>query len=427
MMIRNSLLSTRCTATIDRRTILRTTVAGAGTALLTTVTRPSGTTRAQEATPMAAAGARQFAYVGSDSRTAIDAGADPATVGISVFAVDPDSGALTPVQTVPSDNPFFFAFDPTQRFLYAVNVIGDYEGEESGSVEAYAVDPDTGELTFINRQSSQGSTAAHLAVDPSGKFLVVANYNGANIVVLPMNADGSLEPVVSEVARTGSGPNAERQDMPHPHAVTFDPAGSFIAAADLGTDQVVTYKIDTDSGELEQVSEASTAPGAGPRHIAFNADGTLMYVVNEMGATITIFAYDAETGTIGEEVQTISTAPDPFEGTKSTAEIFIHPSGKFLYNSNRGQPDATTPEGDAIVAFAIDPDSGELTLIGHTIEDIGVPGSFAFDASGERLYAANYADDAITQFAIDQDTGELTPTGESTEIAKPYVIVLSNP
>jgi 6-phosphogluconolactonase (cycloisomerase 2 family) len=427
MIARTAPLSPRTPATIDRRTILRTTAAGAATALFTTVTRPSDATRAQEATPIAAAGARQFAYVGSDSRAAIEAGVDPATVGISVFAVDPDTGALTLVQTLPSDNPFFFAFDPTQRFLYAVNVIGDYEGEESGSVEAYAVDPESGELTFINRQSSQGSTAAHLAVDPSGKYLVVANYNGANIVVLPINADGSLEPVVSEVTRTGSGPNAERQDLPHPHAVTFDPAGNFIAAADLGTDQVVTYKLDTDSGELEQISEAATAPGAGPRHIAFNADGTLMYVINEMGATITVFAYDAETGAIGEEIQTISTVPDPFEGTKSTAEIFIHPSGKFLYNSNRGQPDATTPEGDAIVAYAIDPASGELTLIGHTVEDIGEPWSFAFDASGERLYAANYADDSITQFAIDQDTGELTPTGESTEIAKPYVIVLSHP
>jgi 6-phosphogluconolactonase (cycloisomerase 2 family) len=423
MTPRNISLSPRMTTVVDRRTILRTT-AGATTTLFASLASKAG---AQEATPMTATSARQFAYVGSDSRAAIDAGADPATVGISVFAVDPDSGALTPVQTVPSDNPFFFAFDPTQRFLYAVNVIGDYEGEESGSVEAYAVDPESGELTFINRQSSQGSTAAHLAVDSSGKFLVVANYNGANIVVLPINADGSLEPVVSEVTRTGSGPNAERQDMPHPHAVTFDPAGNFIAAADLGTDQVVTYKLDTDSGELEQVSEASTAPGAGPRHIAFNADGTLMYVVKEMGATITVFAYDAETGTIGEEIQTISTVPDPFEGTKSTAEIFIHPSGKFLYNSNRGQPDATTPEGDAIVAFAIDPASGELTLIGHTIEGIAEPWSFAFDDPGERLYAANYAGDSITRYAIDQDTGELAPTGASTEIAKPYVIVLSHP
>jgi 6-phosphogluconolactonase len=382
---------------------------------------------AQEATPVAGLGARQFAYVGSDTRTAIEAGTDPSDVGISVFAVDPETGALTRVQTVVSDNPFFFAFDPTQRFLYAVNIIDDYEGEESGSVEAYAVDPQTGELTLLNRQSSGGAIPAQPAVDPSGKYLVVANYIGGNFVVLPINPDGSLDPVVSAVKQTGSGPNTERQDMPHPHAVVFDPAGNFIAAADLGTDQVLIFKLDTDSGELEQVSQVSAAPGAGPRHIAFNADGSLMYVVNELDATITVYAYDAETGAIGEEIQTISTVPEPFVGTKSTAEIVVHPSGRFLYNSNRGQPDTTTPEGDAIVAFAIDPDSGQLTLIGHTTEDIGVPWSFAIDASGERLYAANYDDDSISLFAIDPETGELTSTSETTMIPKPYVIMLSNP
>jgi 6-phosphogluconolactonase len=173
------------------------------------------------------------------------------------------------------------------------------------------------------------------------------------------------------------------------------------------------------------VSEASTAPGAGPRHITFSPDSTKLYVVNEMGGTITLFAYDPETGTIGEELQTISAFPDPFEGTKSTAEIMLHPSGKFLYNSNRGQPDMVTPEGDAIVGFTVDPESGELTLIGHTIEGIGEPWSFAIDQAGQWLYAANYTEDTVTQYAIDQDTGELTPTGEPTMVPKPFVIMLS--
>jgi 6-phosphogluconolactonase len=256
--------------------------------------------------------------------------------------------------------------------------------------------------------------------------VVVANYNGANFVVLPINPDGSLEPVVSSIEQTGSGPNAERQDMSHPHAVVFDPDGNYIAGADLGTDQVVIFRLDTETGALERVSEAATAPGAGPRHIAFSPDGTKLYVVNEMGGTITLFAFDPETGAIGDELQTISTVPDPFEGTKSTAEILLHPSGRFLYNSNRGQPDMVTPEGDAIVAFAVDPESGELTLIGHTTEGIGVPWSFAMDAAGQWLYAANYDDDTITQFAIDQQTGALTPTGETTTVPKPFVIMLSS-
>jgi 6-phosphogluconolactonase len=214
--------------------------------------------------------------------------------------------------------------------------------------------------------------------------------------------------------------------MSHPHAVVFDPGGNFIAAADLGTDQVLIFRLDTGTGTLERVSEAATAPGAGPRHVAFGPDGATLYVVNELDATITLFAYDPDTGMIGEELQTISTVPDPFAGTKSTAEIMLHPSGRFLYNSNRGQPDTVTPEGDAIVAFAMDPDSGQLTLIGHTAEDIGVPWSFAIDPAGQWLYAANYDDDSITQFAIDQDTGELTPTGETTMVPKPFVIMLSD-
>jgi 6-phosphogluconolactonase len=410
---------------VSRRRLLQISAGGAAATALIFAEGGWELTGAQDATPLAQGGAPRFAYVGSDSRSAIDAGTDADAVGISVYSIAPDTGALTLIQTVPSDNAFYFAFDPTQRFLYAVNVIGDYEGEESGSVEAYAVDPETGMLTFLNRQSSKGSTAAQPAVDPSGKYVVVANYNGANFVVLPINPDGSLEPVVSSIEQTGSGPNKERQDMSHPHAVVFDPGGKYIAAADLGTDQVLIFQLNTETGELERVSEASTAPGAGPRHIAFSPDATKLYVVNEMGGTITLFAYDPETGQIGEELQTISAFPDPFEGTKSTAEILLHPSGKFLYNSNRGQPDMVTPEGDAIVGFAIDPDSGQLTLIGHTVEGIGEPWSFAIDPAGQWLYAANYAEDTVTQYAIDPDTGELTPAGEPTSVPKPFVVMLS--
>jgi 6-phosphogluconolactonase len=415
----------------NRRMILKTTAAGTALAIVGVVAGPGGNVRAQEATPTGEATPRevagqQFAYVGSDSRSAIVEGADPDDVGISVFAVEPDTGLLSHVQTVPSDNAFFFDFDPTGRFLYAVNVIGDYEGGETGSVEAYAIDPETGMLTFINRQASGGAVAAQPAVDPSGQYLVVANYGGANFTVLPINPDGSLEPVVHTTVQTGSGPNPDRQEMPHPHAAVFDPAGNFIAAADLGTDQVLIYRLDTETGELEQVSEVETAAGAGPRHVAFSPDATLLYVVNELDATISVYDYEADTGMIGEELQTISTVPEPFEGTKSTAEIMLHPSGNFLYNSNRGQPDSTTPEGDAIVGFEIDPETGLLTLIGHTMEEIAVPWSFAFDAAGSWLYSANYDDDSITQFAVDQETGELSYTGEKTPVAAPFVIQLSN-
>ncbi len=173
-----------------------------------------------------------------------------------------------------------------------------------------------------------------------------------------------------------------------------------------------------------KLAQMPSQPGV---YLMRDAEGTILYVVNELDATISAYAYDAATGAIGEELQTISTVPEPFVGTKSTAEILIHPSGKFLYNSNRGQPDTETPEGDAIVAFAIDPDSGRLSLIGHTTEEIAVPWSFAFDASGKWLYAANYDGDSITQYAIDQETGKLSWTGATTETPKPFVIVMSTP
>jgi 6-phosphogluconolactonase (cycloisomerase 2 family) len=401
-------------------------------AALAGVTGPTNRLRAQEATPVTSAGATpvaggQFLYVGSYTRAAAEEGADPATLGISVFAVDPATGALTLVQTVESDNPSFVALDPSQRFLYAVNENADYEGEETGSVEAYAIDPATGELTLLNRQSSAGAIPAHLAVDPAGDHVVVGNYIGQNYVVLPINEDGSLAPVSGSHENTGSGPNADRQEAPHPHATTFDPGGNFVATADLGIDKVQIFDLIEEDGTLELVSEVSTAPGAGPRHVGFNPEGTILYVLNELDATIVAYAYDSATGMIGEEIQTVSTVPDPFEGTKSTAEIFVHPSGRFLYSSNRGQPDTTTPEGDAIVAWAVDPETGELTLLGHTTDDIEVPRNFAIDPTGTWLYVANQEGDSIVQFAIDQETGELTPTGNVVETSKPVALVFTTP
>ncbi len=378
---------------------------------------------AQDATPAAAS--THVAYVGSDSRSQMVDGtpvADPA--GITVYTVDPATGALALIQTLPSDNAFSFAFDREQRHLYAVNVIDDYNGGANGSVEAYSRDPGTGMLTFINRVDSGGAVSAQPTVSPSGAWLLVANYSGANVTVFPLNEDGSLGDVAAEAKREGSGPDTARQDQSRPHAVVFDPGGNFVAVADLGTDNVATYSLNDETGELTLVSEADAQPGAGPRHIVFNNAGTIMYVTNELDATIDLFAYDPATGMIGEILQTVSTVPDPFEGTKSTAEIAIHPSGKFLYNSNRGQPDTVTPEGDAIVGWTIDPDTGLLALIGHTTEGIGQPWSFAFDASGANLFAANYTESTITQYAIDQDTGVLTFTGDATAVPFPFVIAI---
>jgi len=366
-------------------------------------------------------GAR-FAYVGTYTRGApggwsAAAEASPPE-GISVFQVNPETGDMTHIQTVPSDNPSFLAIHPSQRYLYAINEIADYEGEETGSVEAYAINEETGELTLLNRQSAAGSIPAHLSVDPTGEYLIVGNYVGGNFVSLPIHEDGSLGEVISIVEQSGSGPH-DRQQSPHPHAVLFDPSGSYIATADLGTDQVQIFELQ--DGELVQVSETTVAPGSGPRHVAFHPNGDVLYVINELTATVTAFKFDPESGQLGEEIQTIGTVPADFPEHKSTAEIMVHPSGRFLYGSNRKFEDH--PLADSIAAYRIDPDTGELTLIGHTTENIQFPRGFNFDPTGTWLYALNQKGDSIVQLAVDPESGELTPTGVTLDAPVPVSMV----
>jgi 6-phosphogluconolactonase len=352
-----------------------------------------------------------FVYVGSYTKNPPGGGSNN-PVGLSVFRFDPATRALSPVQQVQSANPSFVALDPSRRFLYVINEIDDYEGQKSGSAEAYAIDPNNGMIKLLNRQSLNSPIPAHLAVDPTGHHLAVANYIGGDFVVLPIEVDSRLGPVSGEVKDTGSGPN-EKQGAPHPHSVVFDPAGDFIAAADLGIDKVQVFR-PTDGG-LARVSEAPMAPGAGPRHIAFDLGGKRFYVVNELNATVTAFAYDAATGQIGKELQTVSTEPAGYNGPHSTAEIAVHPSGRFLYASNRGH--------NSIVGYRIDPSTGSLSVIGFATQGVNFPRNFAIDPSGRWLYVANQKSDTIVQFEINPETGELTPTGQVTPSVTPVAIV----
>jgi 6-phosphogluconolactonase len=353
-----------------------------------------------------------FVYVGSYTKNPPGGGSNN-PVGLSVFRFDPATGALSPVQQVQSANPSFVALDPSSRFLYVINEIDDYVGQKSGSAEAYAIDPNNGMIKLLNRQSLNSPIPAHLAVDPTGHHLAVANYIGGDFVVLPIEVDGRLGPVSGEVKDTGSGPNEKRQEAPHPHSVVFDPAGRFVAAADLGIDKVQVFRLI--DGGLARVSEVPVAPGAGPRHIAFDQGGKRFYVVNELNATVTAFAYDAATGQIGEELQTVSTEPAGYNGPHSTAEIAVHSSGRFLYASNRGH--------NSIVGYRIDPSTGSLSLIGFATQGVNFPRNFAIDPSGRWLYVANQKSDTIVQFEINPETGELTPTGQVTPSITPVAIV----
>jgi 6-phosphogluconolactonase len=358
--------------------------------------------------------AARFAYVGSYTKDPPGGGSDN-PVGLSVFRVDPSSGEFTLIQQVESANPSFVALDPSRRFLYVVNEIDDYQGQKTGSAEAYAINSGSGTIALLNRQPVGGTIPAHLAVDPTGRHLVVANYMGGNYAALPIEADGRLGPVSGEFVNKGSGSNQERQEAPHPHVVVFDPPGRYIAAADLGIDKVQILRLD--GGKLSLVSEASMAPGAGPRHVVFHHDGRILYVLNELNATVTVLEYDPTSGRLGRQLQTLPTEPAGYSGPQSTAEIAVHPSGKFLYASNRGH--------NSIASYRIDPSNGLLSPIGHTTSGINFPRNFAIDPDGSWLYVANQKGDSIVQFRIDQTTGRLAPTGHVTRSITPVAIVFA--
>ena len=339
-----------------------------------------------------AAEAANYAYIGTYTRNAPGGDSGKAqSEGIYVARVASESGQLELLQTVPSDNPSFLALSPDQQFLFAINEVADFEGKEAGSVEAYRIDEASGEIALINRHALPGPIPAHLAVDPSGQYLVVGLYIGGSYVVLPIGADGSLGAPIDEVMQEGSGPNEQRQEAPHPHAVTFDPAGRYIATADLGIDKVEIF--DLQEGKLAKISAIATEPGSGPRHVAFHPDGTMLYVINELDATIAALPYDAESGKLDEAIATVSTVPDDFPEHKSTAEIMVHPSGKFLYGSNRRFADH--PDADSIAVFRLD-EQGVPERVQLVTENIAFPRAFQLDPTGTWLYASTRR--AMTSF-----------------------------
>jgi 6-phosphogluconolactonase (cycloisomerase 2 family) len=390
---------------MERRAMLAAGLSGA-----TLMALPNATTSAAESSKPTCV------YVGSYTKNPPGGGSNN-PIGLSVFRFDAPSGALTPVQQVPSANPSFVALDPSKRFLYVVNEIDDYEGKRSGSIEAYAIDPDAGTLKLLNRQTLNSPIPAHLAVDPTGRYVVVANYIGGDFVVLPIGPDGRVGPVSGVLKDAGSGPNKDRQEAPHPHCVVFDPDGRFIAAADLGIDKVRTFRLA--NGGLERVSEVSVASGAGPRHVVFSHDGKTLYVINELNATVTVLAYDPATGKIGQALQTVSTEPPGYSGPHSTAEIAVHPSGRFLYGSNRG--------AQSIVGYRIDAATAKLSVIGFAAQGVNFPRNFVIDPSGKWLYVANQKADTIVQFEINRETGELRPTGQTTPSITPVAMVFRTP
>ena len=340
----------------------------------------------------------------------------PKSKGIYRYELDTATGKLGGGEVAAeSTSPSFLAIDPKRRFLFSVNEVSDFRGRKSGAVSSFALDPKTGKLTSINQQSTVGDGPCHIVADRTGTHVLLANYGGGSVAVLPYDGDGKLAAASCFVQHKGSGPNNRRQEAPHAHSINLDAAGRFAAAADLGLDKVYVYKYDPEKGVLTPNDPpfTTTAPGAGPRHFAFHPSAPFAYVCGEMDSTVTAFRYDAEKGTL-TKLQTLSTLPEGGKPGNSTAEVQVHPSGKFVYVSNRGH--------DSIAGFTVDAKTGELTPAGRQGDGIKVPRNFGIDPSGKWMLVASQDGDNIAVFAIDPETGALKPTGTKVNVGTPVCV-----
>ena len=336
--------------------------------------------------------------------------------GIYLLHLDPQTGALDEPELVAQlANPAFLARHPERDWLYAVSQVGDFQGERSGGVYAFRIDPSTGRLTEGNIRLSGGATACHLSLDRSGRYVLVANYSDGNARVFPLLEDGRLGEASDSVQHEGSSVDPRRQRGPHAHWIQTDPTNRFVWIADLGLDRVMIYRFDAERGTLRPHNPpwVELAPGAGPRHAAFHPSGERAYVINELNSTITAWDYAPQQG-VAREIHTVSTLPDDFSGENTTAEILIHPSGRFLYGSNRGH--------DSLAVMAIDPDTGRLQPVEYVPTGGSIPRNFGISPEGRFLVVGNQGSDSLVVFRIDDTTGRLRPTGHRASLSMPVCV-----
>lgn len=336
--------------------------------------------------------------------------------GIYLMEFNTRTGALTSKGlAAETKDPSFLAIHPNKKYLYAVGEVMEYQGKPSGAVTAFSIDPQNGKLTPLNSQPSGGTGPCHIVVDREGRCALVANYGGGSVASLPIRPDGKLGEPVSVIQHRGSSVNKSRQEAPHAHSINVDPANQFAFAADLGLDQVLIYRLDPTTCKLtpHEPPFATVAPGSGPRHFAFHPSGKYAYVINELLCTITAFRYDPAKGTL-TEIQTVTTLPHELRPGYTTAEVVVHPSGKFVYGSNRGH--------NSIAVFTVDEATGKLTPAGHQGQGIKTPRNFNVDPSGRFLLVGNQDGDSVSVFRIDAQSGALTPVGEPVSVPRPVCI-----
>lgn len=313
------------------------------------------------------------------------------------------------------DNPSFLEIHPSGKYLYCVNEIGDYQGASSGAISAFAISPD-GSLQFLNQTATGGAAPCHLVIDKNGRNALVANYTGGSVASLPIGSNGQIGAITTLVQHQGTSVNPRRQSGPHAHSINLDSANQFAVVADLGLDKLLVYRFDSKKGTLaaNATPGIAIAPASGPRHFAFHPNGHFGYVINEMALTITALAYNPQRG-VFSMLQTIATVPDDVDRKGlSTADIRVHPTGKFLYGSNRGH--------NSIAVYRIEPESGRLALVEIEPTQGKTPRNFFIDPSGTFLLAENQSSGTIVVFRIDPATGALLATGHSAKIPAPVCI-----
>jgi 6-phosphogluconolactonase len=328
--------------------------------------------------------------------------------------MDPASGRLELAAAANAGpNPSWLAFHPNHRFLYAANERGE------GQISALAIDPASGAPRLLNSQPIPGAVPCYASLDPSGRWLMAANYGSGSLVVLAVGEDGRVGPISDHVQHLGSGPNPKRQEGPHAHSILFDPAGRFVVSADLGLDQVLIYKLDAQNGRLipNNPPYGSTPPGSGPRHLAFHPNGKFLFVSNEVDSTITSMAWDAEKGAL-QPVHTLSTLPEGWNGENSVADIHVAPSGRYVYVSNRGH--------HSLAIFSTNEWTGTLFPNGHVSTGGAWPRNFAIDPDGAFLLAANQNSGTIVSFRLEPGSGQLIPTRQVTPVPSPVCIKMAD-
>ena len=337
--------------------------------------------------------------------------------GIYVARFDTATGQLTPVAFAASgSNPTFIALHPRLPVLYAINDQKNESGGNEGVLSAFSIDPASGALTPLNTLPAGGGPLCYIQVDPSGSSVAVASYHSGYVAAYSLAPDGQLNARTSFVKHSGKGPHSQ-QNAAHAHCIDFAPDGRFAYSADLGADKIVPYRFDAPTGSLTLADKPIDArPGSGPRHLAFHPGGRFVYAINELASTVTAYAFDSSTGAL-REIEIVDTLPG-FTGRRWGAEIAVHPSGKFLYATNRA-------DHESIALFTIDQTTGKLTFVAHAHDGIKHPRHFTIDPSGRWLLCANHDTDSVNIFSIDPASGRLTPTGQQIPVPSPVCILFA--